>query len=139
MVAKEGKFSLPGVSLWLSVSMQYKIVEADEDRGPYKVKMTSYRYGIEDKRGKEILSYDWHPNTGMLSPHLHLHVPTSIPPIIDFHKKHLPTGRVSIEQILRLTVEEFGVRPIRKDWGKILSDAQGQFEKWRTWHYCPKP
>lgn len=138
-MAKGGRFSLPGVSLWFSVSMQYVIVEADGDRGPYKVKMTSYRYGIDDENGDEVLSYDWHPHTGMSAPHLHLHVRTSILSIGDFNKKHLPTGRVAFEQVLRLTVDEFGVRPIKRNWEKILSHAQGNFEKWRTWHYCPKP
>lgn len=135
-VTKDGRFSLPGGSLWLSVSMQYKIVEADGERGPYKVKTTAYRYAIEDKNCQEVLSYDWHPGGINISfPHVHVHAQSSVLSITDFKKKHLPTGRVAIEQVLYLTVKEFGVRPIKKNWEKILSDAQGQFETWRTWHY----
>ncbi|MDQ3693418.1 MAG: hypothetical protein M3464_07305 [Chloroflexota bacterium] len=45
-----------------------------------------------------------------------------------FHKKHLPTGRVSIQSVVRFAIEELGVPPLRRNWRDILDRGQQQFE-----------
>jgi len=50
---------------------------------------------------------------------------------------HLPTGRVSIESILRLLLDELEVPPVRAhagDYGRILDKAEGDFIEHRSWH-----
>ncbi len=37
------------------------------------------------------------------------------------HKIHLPTGEVSLADVLRLAITELGVEPRREDWDAILS------------------
>lgn len=100
MIGKDGKFHLSGTDLNLSISMNYKIVEATGEHGPFKVKTTAYMYGLEDGDGEEIVLYHWHPDV----PHIqfpHLHIGCSVlPSSSNFHKKHLPTGRVALEQVL---------------------------------------
>jgi len=133
---KKDKFPLPGGDFFLSVLMNYTIVEAPGARGPYKVKSTGYFYSLEEGGAKEIITYQWHPTGACKFPHLHLGSSSKLG-AKTLNKLHLPTGRIALEQVLRLAVEELGVQPIKTDWSDILSDAQGLFEQWRTWHYLP--
>jgi hypothetical protein len=32
---------------------------------------------------------------------------------------HFPTGRIALEDVLRLAITEFGVRPPRSDWAEV--------------------
>lgn len=114
-------------SLALDIRMQYKIVEASSERGPYKVKITAYMYIVEDHRGHEVFSYHWQPDSPEVKfPHLHVEHPT-------FKKAHLPTGRISLEEVLKVLITDFGVQPLKPNWEKILTETLGKFSAYRTW------
>jgi hypothetical protein len=44
MIGQDGKFKLPRTDLSLSVSMNYRIVAATGERGPFKVQTAAYLY-----------------------------------------------------------------------------------------------
>lgn len=114
-------------SLTLDIRMQYKIVEASGERGPYKVTITAYMYIVDDHRGREVFSYHWQPDGPKVKfPYLHVEHP-------HFKKAHFPTGRISLEEVLRLLIVDFGVRPLRSDWDKILTETHQKFATYRTW------
>jgi hypothetical protein len=46
---------------------------------------------------------------------------------------HLPTRRIAPEDLLRLLIEQFGVRPARADWDQTLREACASFTADRTW------
>jgi hypothetical protein len=110
--------------------MQYRIVEAEGERGQWKVKTAGYNYSIQDESEQEILGYHWHPNTVLAYPHLHI---CSASGVNLLRKIHLPTGRISVEDVLQLLIEQFKVRPIRQDWQKVLKRTKAGYEKFRTW------
>jgi hypothetical protein len=62
----------------------------------------------EGRRGQEerLFAYHWHPTgaSPVTWPHLHVLDPASA-----LRKVHLPTGRISLEEVLRLAVVEFAV------------------------------
>ncbi len=114
--------------------MQYKIVEGDGDRGPYKVKTVSYFYAIENRRQQELAAYHWHPEgTDVAFPHIHFGKGVIKDTTHSLQEKHYPTGRISVEEFLMLAVREFGVRPIKAEWKTILGETQGRFDQWKTW------
>jgi hypothetical protein len=50
---------------------------------------------------------------------------------------HMPTGRVSIESVLSLLLNELAVRPTRsheKDWHTVLKASERRFIEHRRWH-----
>jgi hypothetical protein len=51
----------------------------------------------------------------------------------ELERAHFPTGRVSVEEFLRLVIEAFDVRTRRRDWRAVLQQTQAAFSKWRTW------
>jgi hypothetical protein len=41
----------------------------------------------------------------------------------DFHKRHIPTGHVTLPMVVRLLIEELGVAPLNSGWERILTEA----------------
>lgn len=117
----------------LVVRHHYRIVEDSGPRGPWKVSTVGYLYSLKDSvHDQDIISYHWHPYTPPSYPHFHLGAGASIgrPEIV---KAHLPTGRIALENVLRLALNDFHVTPLKKDWQEILNRTQLGHETWRTW------
>jgi hypothetical protein len=112
----------------------YRIVEYDGPRGPWKVSTVAYYYTREDAGGAELLGFHWHPNerSAVIHPHLHVYPATGISHP-DLLKRHIPTGRVSLEAVFRYAIVELNVEPLRDDWVEVLDASQEAFEQWRTW------
>jgi hypothetical protein len=109
-------------ALLLSVVHQYEAVRQGR---AWRVSSRAYYYRIDTTNGGELLSWHWHPDGRFKQPHLHVAALN--------RRQHLPTGRVSLEAILRLLLTEFGVRPRRADWESVLAASQAQFEELHTW------
>lgn len=89
--------------------------------------ITAYMYIVDDHRGREVFSYHWQPSHPEVKfPHLHVEPHA-------FKKAHFPTGRISLEEVLRLLITDFGVQPLRSDWDKVLAKTHQKFATYRTW------
>lgn len=121
--------------LGLRSLFRYRIVEAEGERGPWKVSTTGYYHALEDEGEQEILTYHWHPGGESAIDFPHLHIERGIGASLgEIHKYHIPTGRIALEDVLRLAVLEFKAEPIRADWADILDTTQEAYEAWRSWH-----
>jgi len=118
--------------LLLTVLQNYRVVEFEGPRGPWKVSIVSYFYSLEDREGREVL-YHWHPQgaSTVTFPHLHVRAGGRLGRT-DISQVHFPTGRVSLEDVLRLAILELGVKPERTDWAELLDSTQAAYEEWRT-------
>jgi len=128
-----GSTFLSGADLKFSFIQHYSILQLEGDQ-PYRVRTAYYAYGLEDLEGDEIFAYHWHPYgiSPVGYPHLHLKHGARIgrPELI---RGHLPTGRVSLEDVLTLVIEQFDVKPLRSDWREVLEESADMFRKNRTW------
>lgn len=82
-----------------------------------------------------MLAYHWHPdaNSPVTVPHVHLgSIVLKRDGVID-HKSHLPTGRVPLQQVLRLAITDFDVKPLRPDWSEVLDETEAAFGQERSW------
>lgn len=122
-------------ALRLGVTIWYRVVEAEPPLGPFKTRTAAWYYDFEDSAGDRLLSYHWHPSTQGADKAPHLHVGESLArgPGIALRGVDLPTGRVALEQMVRLAIEEFDVEPIRHDWAEVLTQSESAFQEWRTW------
>ena len=112
---------------------QYRVVEDTVPHGPWKVSTAGYYYILcESSSDTEILGYHWHPGVEPSFPHLHLEAGARAGRE-ELAKTHLPTGRVALEDVLRLAITGFGVTPLRTDWSEILDTTQAAYQEWRTW------
>jgi hypothetical protein len=122
--------------LALKLIQQYRIIEHGGPRGPWRVAIAAYYYTVEDARepGHEIFAYHWHPHerTAIHYPHFHLYQGAG--DISDtVRKAHFPTGRMAVEDVLRLLITQFEVIPLRDDWQSVLDRTSAAYEEWRTW------
>ncbi len=113
--------------LSFTVVESFVITAAGEtDQRQYRIQTTEYSYQILTRSGSELLAFHWTPladGPGYRT-HSHMHVGNVLladnAPIQNFHKLHIPTARVSVESVIRMLIEEFGVRPRREAWSEIL-------------------
>lgn len=113
---------------------QFKVVE--DSRKSWHVSTTAYMYTLRDGEGRELIGWHWHPDAkgdDRLRPHPHLHVPAGR---ID-RRVHVPTGRVSIESVLRILLTDLAVpaRPTHAaDFAAVLDECERPFIEHRRWH-----
>lgn len=132
---------LDGTPILLFVAQRVRIVATDDpDRGPFKVTTTEYAYRLLAIDEPEIVAFHWTPETTnpreVAYPHLH------VGPAITradsaiaakrAHKLHIPTGRVSIEAVIRFAIDELGAEPATTRWRSVLDDSHSAFAQWRT-------
>lgn len=111
----------------LVLYQKYRLVEIDDpERGPWKASTVAYFYRVEDGEGGELASWHWHPHIERAPrPHAHVAGPLA--------SMHLPTSRVSIEDVLGFVITELEAVPQRTDWRDVLDTARQAFEQWRSW------
>jgi hypothetical protein len=120
--------------LLLKVGMLYEIVRTqDAGRGPWRVSTRGYMYEMQTSSGELIWSYHWHP-TGMVQyPHAHIGATQLREDAVLSYKAHYPTGRISLESVVRTCVAEHNVTPMKSDWEEILALRESDFETYRSW------
>ncbi len=115
--------------LSLTVEIGYRIHDTlpVEDKGRWAVTSAMYMYTFYDARGGQLLSYHWHPEgrSPITTPHLHLGASAVTRDLLA--TAHLPTGLITLIDVIRLAIQDFGVRPLRRDWAAVLDRAHRAF------------
>ena len=124
--------------LSLSPSQLFKIVPDERYQGEYKAQTLAYIYAVyveaESLEDAEVVAWHWHPLTtpARIQPHLHVHADHRLSGL-SLSKLHIPTGRVSFEQVVRFLVDDFQVVPQRHDWRDVIAESEERFRAFRTW------
>lgn len=101
----------------------------------YQVRPTRYRFVVLDGQEREIVAYHWHPSGVSTVAYPHLHLSGRLSPLdagrgaepVALGQMHLPTGPVTLADVVRLLITEFGVEPRRDDWDAVLAAHQDPF------------
>ena len=109
--------------LMFRLQQNYRIVDSGLTGDAWQVDVVGYNYAVIDAEVTEVLLYHWHPigNSPIVAPHLHLRRGAQVGRT-EVRDAHLPTGDVSLNAILRVLIEEMGVRPRRSEWESILAE-----------------
>jgi hypothetical protein len=114
------------VRLALSVDLRCRMVQnhSTSSRQAWDIEIVSYMYAIRERNRAEIVSWHWHPGIPDLPsfPHLHLGPAAQIGRP-EFHRAHVPTGIVTLAEVVRSAITDFHVEPRRADWRAILEDS----------------
>jgi hypothetical protein len=117
--------------VYLSVAMRYRIWQPEDppdQRKPWKVSTTGWAYELKDRDLSPTVQFHWHP---AITPDLvypHLHIPAHEPP-----RRHFPTGRVLIEDVLNCAVECGAVPADPGKWAEVFRTNVENFGKGATW------
>lgn len=81
-------------------------------RDRYAIDITGYTYAIHDDSEKEIITWRWHPKQTPEIEHAHLHIgPGALVRREELHRAHLPTGIVTLAEVVRSAIPDFHVEP----------------------------
>ena len=126
--------SSPGVVF--SAGQKFRIIDDNPvERGQYRATTIQYWYQFATMDGSKLFTWHWTPETRdpgqRRFPHLHIGsglVDPNGPFLPDtLSGRHIPTGRVSIEAIVRFAIEELGAEPVRQDWDGVLTEGHASF------------
>jgi hypothetical protein len=115
-------------TLLLEIALDFIVRESGSPQEPHSIRLLAYKYYLSDTDEREILAYHWHPSgeSRVVDPHMHLS--NRLNPIemgrnqdpLRLADLHLLTGFVTLEDVVRLLIEEFGVRPRLAEWDALL-------------------
>ena len=110
------------------ISIDFVVSQTARPGEAIDVTIASYLYRILNRDEREILAFHWHPVglSDVIDPHLHLS--SRLNPIemgrnqepLPLADMHIPTGFVTLEDVVRLLITEFGITPRRDDWDDLL-------------------
>lgn len=129
--------------LLLGVRHQYQIVPmvSPERPGSWRVSTTGYEYKLLDSLERELVVFHWQPGPTFRGPdYPHLHLSASLVARVSaiatrelpLDRVHIPTGRITIDAVVRMLVVEFGVAPLVPDWERRLARTEAAFDRRRT-------
>jgi hypothetical protein len=119
-----------------NLSLQvFHAFEVSADHIGWRVRSRAYMYHVYAGEEREIIAFHWHPDRGPVAlPHAHFKTLNDPFPM---GKAHMPTGRVSLESVIRLLIDELAVEPMRRDWRGVLAKTERAFIEQRSWHNLP--
>jgi hypothetical protein len=126
----ENPLRLPGDHrISLGVDYFYRIQSDNEPNRRWRIRIVTYFLTLLDADLREIVAYHWHPHgrSHEIEPHLHLGTGVgSVRP--ELTKAHLPTGRITLPDVLKLAIDAFAVRPRRRDWAAVLARTRAAIQ-----------
>jgi hypothetical protein len=127
--------------LRIQVGHAFRLIETpDADRGPVKASTVRYQYLITTDGHREVFGYHWTPDApAPQKTHPHMHIGSLVTAESAFLPKtfsglHIPTGRVSLESVIRFLIEELAVETIidRDTALDRLRQSEAAFHRYRT-------
>jgi hypothetical protein len=114
------------------VTVRHNFVIDQKGVRSFKVRTLEYRYALDlESAGRgvdEVFAYHWHPSGPHKFPHVHV---TGKDP--SFHKVHLPTSRISLEDFVRCLIEDFGIPARKRAYKSLLDQNRRRFFKHSKW------
>lgn len=101
----------------------------------WKVEEAQFQYQLDAAGFRWVFRYDYARDPGNVYPAAHLHVRGTSPEpyrsdgSTALERLHFPTGRVSLEAVVRLLVESFGVPcpEWKTRWRRVLAESEKTF------------
>lgn len=116
--------SSEGGPLRLESRLRFR-VDQDGPSQRYEAVLEGYEHYLGDaETGREILAWHWHAESRHRHPHLHIGAAAARERLPALEKAHLPTGAVSLADVVACAVRDFGVVPLRRDWRQVLEEER---------------
>jgi hypothetical protein len=116
--------------LFLQAYQRFQVIDADS----FRISTLRYFYIIWSSRPDERI-IDWHYHrrqNGSFEAHLHIRDDARRTGHM-LVGKHIPTGRLPLEDVVRFAVQELKIQPRDPNWQTILEQTEAVFRANRTW------
>ena len=129
-----------GRSLFLFATQTFHFERRESLRTDWKCATDQYIYNVRSEPDvnpdSQLIEWHWHPE---VRAECHAHVNGTLPGGFHLGGTHLPTGRVSFEQVLIYLIDELEVAPRLDDWRPILDQNHALHAQYRSWEGPSKP
>jgi hypothetical protein len=130
----------------------YQVVDARDTgktgKARYRLRTLEYGYYLQetaDQRRAALFRWEYASDPPMEHPHQHVQIRTTLTSDalqrpIDLDKVHVPTGWVTIEQVIRFLIADLGVQPPcgADKWEQILHESEQKFLEFTSTPYRPQ-
>jgi len=127
------------------LSVLHNVRHVQDVNGDWRVSTMHYAYDVQRQRAdasvpKVVAEFHFHPETPPDATaeeithwvsYPHLHVETRLDVVA--RKHHIPSGRVSLESVVRFLITQLGVTALRADWETTLVSMEESFVS--SWPY----
>lgn len=122
------------IYLWAAQRFAYE--KSGRFVGEWKVRTLQYMYTVgagPNQATDAICAWHWHPE---VRDDCHLHIYQEDGILGPLNRLHVPTSRVSFEQVLTFAILDLGVQG-RAGWEEVMKDSERRFGEYRTWPTTP--
>ena len=116
--------------------MQFETLDLGQSQKRRRFRVTTREYIYEvSAEGKEVISAHWHPDSSSPYTEPHWHIGSAALAGLggSLEHTHIPSPRVSFEQMIRFMIDQMGVAPHREDWAERLERTESMFEAHKSW------
>jgi hypothetical protein len=112
-------------------------IEEPTETNEYRVSTRYYLYSIADSDQNDLIGFHYHPELNedpVLYPHIHAYANKDerfLP--LNLHRRHIPSGRIALEDVIRWLIDELEMKPNRDDWDAVLTSAREKFKSNQSW------
>jgi hypothetical protein len=120
-----------GDPIYLGASHRFEFQKSGRFAGDWRIHSLQYIYtlGVGPTFNDAFAGWHWHPDVRR---ECHMHIYADHPEIGGLGEMHLPTRRVSFEQIIRFAIVDLGVRHT-DNWERVLDESEALFDEYKTW------
>jgi len=121
-----------GIPFGQRLSLLFSLtLEPIEESGLWRMTTRRYDFSIVEASTTNIVfGWHWHPfsrRSQVTYPHVH------VPSASQFKTRHIPTGRVSLEDVILFGFDELGVEPAYKTGRDIVIAVRDRHKQHRSW------
>jgi len=111
-----------------------QVLETEPELARFRLKTKEYSYRVldqDDPRANAILRWEYVSDAapdGFCRHHLQIRTGIGVGAgVHDLNRSHTPTGWVTIEELLRSLIVDFGVLPKTRNWPEVLAASEKAF------------
>lgn len=126
-----------GDPVYLGASHRFEFERSGKFPGEWRVHSLQYIYtlGYGNHLDDAFVAWHWHPDVRREC-HIHAYVEHTDAGYLG--EMHLPTRRVSFEEVLRFAIVDLGVRAA-PNWERVLDESESLFDEYGSWHGSSHP
>jgi hypothetical protein len=111
-----------------------QILEVEREVTRYRLKTKEYSYRLldqSDPRADAILRWEYQSDVaghGFCRHHVQVRTGVGlVGEVLDLNRCHMPSGWVTIEELIRFLIHDLEVQPLTKEWPAILAESERKF------------
>jgi hypothetical protein len=114
-------------------------IEVAKEKGDYRLRTLRYEYRVtagSDFDAPALVRWEYNSREFRTSlfPRHHIQIQAKVESfaggVLDLNKIHLPSGWITVEEVVRFLITELKVKPFSDDWDDLLQKSEQKFREW---------